>query len=218
MTALVPPEFLFHCTYRVQCIDRLPRRGKQLLKLPRECQLPDTTMSQRPRFGEIRLAWNDNGLAVALSVRGRSTPLVCDPQRPGQTDGLRLWIDTRNTQSIHRASRFCQQFEVLPAGGGDDGSAPIVTPQLIARAKEEPPAVDAELIPVDSSVIATGYDLEVWLPASVLHGFDPERQPKLGFYYAINDAELGLQTLSVGPEFPFPSDPSLWSTLELVGE
>lgn len=67
-----------------------------------------------------------------------------------------------------------------------------------------------------SAVTKTGYCLESWLPASVLHGYDPEAQPRLGFYFALRDAELGEQFLSVGADFPFAIDPSLWSTLELV--
>jgi len=30
------------------------------------------------------------------------------------------------------------------------------------------------------------------------------------------DRELGWQTFSVGPEFPFVEDPSLWGSLELT--
>jgi hypothetical protein len=35
-------------------------------------------------------------------------------------------------------------------------------------------------------------------------------------YYHIRDQELGDQFLSVGWEFPFADDPSLWAVLELV--
>lgn len=217
MTALVPPEFLFRYTLGIPRVDRLPRRGKRLLNLPQECRLPSLSdMAGRRAFGELAMAWNDHGLAVSVRVRGRNAPLQCDPRRPAESDGLRLWIDTRNTQSVHRATRFCQQFELLPAGGGEDGSAPVITPRPIARAADEPPPIDVDLIPVQSEILSSGYDLEVWLPAAALHGFDPARQPKLGFFYALNDGELGLQTLSVGPEFPYASDPSLWSSIELL--
>jgi hypothetical protein len=217
MTALVPPEFLFRCTFGVPKIDRLPRRGRRLLNLPPECRLPSLAqMAERHSFGEVSLAWNDNGLAVSVSVRGRSTRLQCDPEKPTVSDGLRLWIDTRDTHSVHRATRFCQLFDVLPAGGGEDGRGAVITQRPISRAADEPPPVDMDLIPLQSEVLTGGYDLEVWLPAAALHGFDPDRQPRLGFFYAIHDSELGLQTLSVGPEFPYASDPSLWSSIQLL--
>ena len=63
-----------------------------------------------------------------------------------------------------------------------------------------------------------GYRLEAFLPAAVLHGFDPEQNPRLGIYCAVRDQELGEQSLSVGGDFPCAEDPSLWSVLELVKE
>ena len=58
--------------------------------------------------------------------------------------------------------------------------------------------------------------LEGFLPAAALNGFDPEQNPRLGFYYAVRDAELGEQVLNVGSDFPYWEDPSLWSVLELM--
>ena len=50
----------------------------------------------------------------------------------------------------------------------------------------------------------------------VLVGFDPAQHPQLGFHYTIRDSELGEQSLAVGSEFPYASDPSLWQTIQLV--
>ena len=58
--------------------------------------------------------------------------------------------------------------------------------------------------------------LSAFLPAVALTGFSPVDNPKLGFTYWLFDRERGEQTFSVGTEFPFPSDPSLWGTLEMV--
>jgi hypothetical protein len=58
--------------------------------------------------------------------------------------------------------------------------------------------------------------VEAFFPAAVLNGFDPDQNPKLGFYYAVRDAEHGDQVLGVGADFPYAEDPSLWAGLELV--
>ncbi len=58
--------------------------------------------------------------------------------------------------------------------------------------------------------------MRFWTPAECLQGYDRDSNPLLGFYYAVKDAELGEQFLTVGREFPFDHDPSLWSTLELA--
>jgi hypothetical protein len=76
--------------------------------------------------------------------------------------------------------------------------------------------VDSEILRVRSDVRQKGYRLEAFVPAAALTGFDPAEQPQLGFTYAVVDRELGEQTLTVGSEFPYQSDPSLWSTLDLV--
>jgi hypothetical protein len=39
----------------------------------------------------------------------------------------------------------------------------------------------------------------------------------IGFSAAVIDRELGWNTLGVGPDLPLAEDPSLWSTLELLG-
>lgn len=217
MTALVPPEFLFRYSFPVQHIKGLPRRGKRLLNLPRECTLPSVAeLAQRSDFGRVQVAWNDRGIGISVNVDGKTHPPVGDPEKLGQSDGIRVWIDTRCTQTVHRASRFCHQFELLPIGGGEDSMQPAATMWPVARASDDPPEFDSDLLPIQSDVKDDGYRLEVWLPADALHGYDPDEQPRLGFMYALNDSERGLQCLSIGAEFPFASDPSLWCTLELT--
>lgn len=74
----------------------------------------------------------------------------------------------------------------------------------------------ASLLQSVSRATRSGYELEIWTPAECLQGYDRDSNPLLGFYYAVKDAELGEQFLTVGREFPFDHDPSLWSTLELA--
>jgi hypothetical protein len=74
----------------------------------------------------------------------------------------------------------------------------------------------ASLLQSVSRATRSGYELEIWIPAECLQGYDRDSNPMLGFYYAVKDAELGEQFLTVGREFPFDHDPSLWSTLELA--
>jgi hypothetical protein len=217
MPSLLPHRFLFRYSISVRYEAKLPRDGKRLLSLTAAERVPDfASLDDAPTFGDLRLAWNERGIAISVEVTGKRQPLACDPRAPDLSDGLQVWIDTRNTQSIHRASRFCHHFCLLPRGGGRDQSEPLGVQLPIARAKEPTPLADAKEIRLSATVEKTGYLLEAWLPARVLHGYDPESQARLGFYYDLRDSELGEQTLSVGPEFPFAFDPSLWATLELV--
>ena len=54
--------------------------------------------------------------------------------------------------------------------------------------------------------------------ADALGGFDPAQFSRLGFTYALLDRELGLQTFSTGPIFPYEENPSCWSELQLVDD
>jgi hypothetical protein len=127
-----------------------------------------------------------------------------------------VWVDTRDARTSHRASRFCHQFHLLPTGGGPDGDEPVLVQTKINRALQDAPLCDPKEVPFRSGRTRSGYWVEAFLPAAVLQGFDPEQNRRLGFYYGVRDAELGEQVLSVGADFPYWEDPSLWSVLELV--
>ena len=214
MSAVVPHSFLFRYSLSVKHVDRVPRRsGKRLLNLPASCSLPNLREIEDTRpIGDVRLAWNRRGLGISVVVTGRKHPPVGNIRTPEKGDGLHVWIDTRNTQSVHRASRFCHHFAIVP---GEDSSAAAVE-RPIARAREDVKTAPSDRIPVDLHTTKTGYVLEAWLSAEVLRGFDVAESPRLGFYYHLRDTELGDQYLTVGTDFPFAHDPSLWTTLELT--
>ena len=217
MNQLVTPSFLFRWSFPVTRIDTLPHRTGRLLDLPDACRLPSVgELDSRRDFADVRLAWNASGLGVSVEVRGRTKKVKCSAALNELSDGLTVWIDTRNTQGVHRATRFCHQFCLMPLGGGRKSADPLAIAIPLARAREEVAPVDVSLIQLQSEIAGDGYRLEAWLPAAVFIGFDPATSPKLGFHYLVRDVEFGDQTLAVGSEFPVASDPSLWQTLELA--
>jgi hypothetical protein len=218
MSSLLPPAFFFRYALGVSHQADLPRKRGSLLNLPESCRLPRVNLTEKDStFGDVRMAWNRHGLGISVEVRGKSMPITSDLAVSTQSDGLQVWIDTRNTQTIHRASRYCHHFCFLP---GEDKKtlSPQAVELPIARAREERPLANAEDLRIEAKRLSDGYLLEAWLPAKALVGYDPEANPQLGFYYLLEDAELGRQVLTVGLEFPFDQDPSLWSTLELLSK
>jgi hypothetical protein len=197
----------------------MPAEGDDdsLLDLPESCRLDNfAAMDAARNFADVRLAWNEQGIGLQVEVRGKSDVPVGDPARPRASDGVTLWLDTRDARTSHRASRYCHQFHFLPAGGGSERDEPMVAQSKINRALQDAPLSPPSAVPFRCERIKGGYRIEAFLPAAVLSGFDPEQNPRLGVYYAVRDAEFGEQVLSVGAEFPFSEDPSLWSVLELV--
>jgi hypothetical protein len=214
--SLLPGRFLFH--FAVPC------RYREKLWTPRGAGLDETfrlvalgELEGEPARADVRAAWSEAGLAFSVRVEGKRQPLWCRTSRPEDSDGVQFWIDTRDVRNVHRAGRFCHSFLFLPSGGGSRQDAPLAQLVAINRAKEQPRPVATEKLPVRSQIRAGGYTLDAFLPAEVLTGFEPAEHPRLGFTYVIHDRELGQSTFGVGSPMPFEEDPSLWTTLELVG-
>lgn len=211
---LLPPSFLFR--FSAPCRYKSPLWTDEGAGLDESYRLLSLAeLDGRATFAEFRTAWSEQGLAFAVRVSGKHQAPWCRESRPDDSDGVRIWIDTRDTHNIHRASRFCHQFVFLPAGAGRSLDEPVGEQMLINRAKENAKPVRPGVLLARREKRHDGYSLEGYIPAAALTGFDPAEHPRLGFTYAIVDRELGEQAFGSG-EFPYREDPSLWSTLELV--
>lgn len=216
----LPPIFLFRLEFACPFWAKMPLgKGDALLDLPGPARIDDRVqlMCASP-FADVRFAWNDQGLGVQAVVKGKEQPPIGDKARPRSSDGLTVWIDTRDTRNIHRASRYCHQFCFLPTGGGEEFDEPYAVQLPIHRAQQDTPIVEPGLIPFRAHRFKSGYRLEAFLDKKLLNGYDPEVNARLGFYYVVRDAEHGEQSLGLGAEFPYAEDPSLWSTLALTRE
>jgi hypothetical protein len=216
--SLVPYRFLFRVAYPCRHVADVPREeGDDLLDLPEVCRLDgfDDMEGRRP-FADVRLAWNEGGLALQVEVSGKQEPPAGDPARPRQSDGVTLWLDTRDARTSHRASRYCHQFHFLAAGGGPERDEPVFVQGKINRAMQDAPPAPPGAVAFQFRPRTGGWLLEAYLPAAALNGFDPEQNPRLGVFWAVHDRERGDQTPGAGTDFPFAEDPSLWCVLELV--
>ena len=172
-------------------------------------------LDERPDFADVWACWNEGGLYIACRVTGKRSRLRCDPRSYWTSDCLRLCTDMRDVRTAKRASRFCQQFYFLPAGGGPRKSVPAVGVAKIQRAREEAPPIAAERIAVAADLTESGYNLEAHIPAACLCGFDPVEHPRIGLYYILEDTDLGQQYLTVGDDLYWYVDPSMWATAVL---
>jgi hypothetical protein len=201
----------------VLCYRGAPEVTDQAVELPeRNRVIPFGELDRRRTFADVRAAWCDDGMAFSVRVSGKAKAPWCRESRMEESDGFFVWIDTRDTHNVHRGSRFCHCFAFLPAGGGRRLERPLADQLLIHRARENAKPVRPGALHVASQVRRDGYLLTARIPASALTGFQVEEYPKLGFFYAVRDRELGHQTFSVDNQFPYESDPSLWGTLELT--
>lgn len=216
--SLIPQTFWFRPAFVCRKIAGLPRSPGRPLDLPPACALPDLgSLDDRSRWVEPRVAWNAAGLGLAFEVSGKAKPIESDCYAIGGRDEVEVWIDTRDTRDVHRATKFCHHFlaSFRPSKRGQDLGVELA--QLrIHRALADAPMARPGLTVAWAETTRGGYRLEMFLPAEALHGFDPDTNRRLGLYYRVGDPERGDQFLAVGREFPVGEDPSLWATLELI--
>lgn len=215
--SLVPHRFLLRLAHPCGYAKQMPlKNDARLIELSAEHRIDNFAgIDAEKNFAEVRLAWNELGIGLEVEVRGKQQLPVGNPERPRGSDGVTLWLDTRDSRTSHRAGRYCHQFHLLATGAGPEHDEAAVVLAKINRALEDAPLAPARDILLKVHPKKSGYLLEAFLPASALNGYDPDEHRRLGFFYAVRDDELGEQLLSLAPEFPFWEDPSLWSVLEL---
>lgn len=217
MKPLVPNRFLFRFELTIHRAKKgLPVNGDVAAWGSHYLLPPLHTIDDEDPIGDVYAAWNEGGLYIGCRVEGKSRALRCDPDNFRQSDCLRLMTDMRDTRDIRRATRFCQHFYFLPAGGGPKGRDACAGTAKISRATQDAPPVSSSDIIVASVVKKSGYMLTACLPAQVLSGFDPAENPRIGFYYMLEDTELGRQSLTVGDNLNWWIDPSTWATAALM--
>jgi hypothetical protein len=219
-TPLLPQVFWFRLAVPCRRIEGIPRSGgKRLLDLPEACRLPQTAqLDGKEPWAEVRTAWNPGGLAVAVRAEGSLDGLSGDDQPEGLY-AFRVWVDTRDTRDVSRATRFCHRFDARLVPGASKTALNVkVQPRPIARAVADAPLARTDLIAAKAERVKGGWRLEMFLPAEALNGFDPETNRRLGFSYQVADPDRPDEFLGVGREFPVGENPSLWSTLELTDD
>ncbi|MEM9941985.1 MAG: hypothetical protein AAF939_10375 [Planctomycetota bacterium] len=214
IVAQIPKNLLFR--YRIPCYSK-ELKSTSKFSLDLEYTLPHFGMFESQRkFADVRIAWTPKGLALEVIVEQKKNSLWCKESQLLESDGIQIWVDTRNTHNVHRASKFCHWFLILPSGGGGRGDKPIASMLKINRSRDDSPTINRAKPEVASKLKKSGYQMSVFIPSECLHGWNTDDHRHLGFNYLVTDRELGYQSLAIGPQLPIGEDPSLWQTLYLV--
>lgn len=217
----IPGRFLFRVAF--PCLYLQDAMKKQTLA--EKFAFPDFSAMETPPAGtpkvsplEVRGAWSEEGLAFQFIVRGKRQPAWCREHQLQMSDRVELWLDTRDVRNVHRATKFCHRFILVPGGSGRNGEMSTLAIMPINRAKEHPNTAPRDSISLVTKTLDDGYAMMVRFEAKSLTGFYPDEYPRLGIAWALYDREVGDLTLTAGQPFTFQDDPSLWYTLELVKE
>lgn len=215
-TPLVDPSLLVRVRLKAHRLDR--KFSERPEALPDEAILPclSADLAGQPKFAQVRLAVGQDAIFFQADVQGKSKLPWCRESRLEDSDGLHVWIDTRNSREIHRATKFCNRFGFSPMGRGPKADLPFVGWAPINRARENPPPPPEDQLAIRARISEGRYRLVAALHFNALSGLDLNDFPTVGFYFAVADRELGWQSLALQPDLPVMDNPSLWAQLQLA--
>ncbi|MCR9200383.1 MAG: hypothetical protein NXI04_17245 [Planctomycetaceae bacterium] len=215
MANVVPTSLLFDFRPRLcHCGRPSKKKSGSLLSLPDAAIIfQPSRVNETVQFAMLKLGWNEDGLGGELTVSGKTAPPRGDVTKLDTTDSLSVWLDTRPSGSVHRATEYCHSFGFVPA---TDSSGPQATVLPIAQQRASRVESNVRLFGLRTQSTSTGYTLEFWIPGTQLHGFREITEfGRLGFHAVVHDSELGEQSFSLADDFPTSYDPSTWTQLEL---
>ena len=146
MNTLVPNRFLCDFEFPLSYRDPPPTIDGNLNDWTDVERLPAfSALDGIVEFAEVWACWNERGLGIACRVSNKKKTLRCDPKGYWTGDNLRLCTDMRDARSNKRATRYCQQFYFLAAGGGPRRDQPVAGVGELQRAREHAPKASASL-------------------------------------------------------------------------
>jgi hypothetical protein len=213
---IVPPSFLFQFSMAAPQVNSIPRKKGGLLQLDDACRIfvPGTLNDSNASF-DLKVAWNPEGLGIEFDVRGKKLPPAGRRSSLKTSDYISIFIDTRHTANVHRATEYCASLNVFPVDEDFDEKPAVVFAE-IAQQRATKKDQDGRKCGLQCHTHPNGYTLELWIPQTQMFGFDEAPSiGRIGFYCVVHDTELGEIPLSIADDFPIAFDPSTWLQLEL---
>lgn len=128
-------------------------------------------------------------------------------------DAWEFFIDTRDNKQSGIPSRFCHHFIVHGASIGGVHAQEISK----CRAEDSHPLCDPTEIHVSVEKRKKGYEMKVFFPKEILHGYDLTAYPKIGFAYRIHRYKAKPQHFPLsGKYIDIWQNPSLWASILLT--
>ena len=188
-------------------------------ELPEEFELPAlSSISGGKRIAQARMAWSSRGLFFHAILKGAPGKEAASTSLSSRTSLLTLYIDTRWSPGVHRATSFCHRFDFIlnrptkatPVARGHGELSPI------QRARSAPTAIHPNDISVATFFQPEGYAIRAYLNGTTLTGYAPEEFQEIGVFYTINDSVFGNQIMARTLQSPYFEDPSVWCRSKLV--
>jgi len=193
------------------CFSKSPPSSKLMR---RNYMLSDTSeWLGEEHFADVAAAWNESGLFFTFFVNKPFEEALYP--RFSEGDAVELFLDTRDLKTAGFATRFCHHFLFLP-----QKVQGIQTQELTHfRTEDTHPICDAADLQVVSEFSKKDYELQIFIPAHCLHGYDPSSFERIGFTYRIHRFKGMPQHFSLGSQhFTLEQHPRFWATFKFVSK
>ena len=179
--------------------------------LGKKVELPDTSeLLAEEAFAEMEITLEKEGISLFALIKKPFEECFYPEYEKG--DCLELFFDTRDLKTAGFMTRFCHHFLILPT------EVQGITSREITRFRTEDshPLCDPLEIEVKPNFASSKYSLDIFIPASCLHGYDPNSFNRLGFTYRFNRYQGEPQNFSLSSHtYNIAQQPSLWATLQI---
>ncbi|MBS0603849.1 MAG: hypothetical protein JSS60_02295 [Verrucomicrobia bacterium] len=180
--------------------------------MSRKYMLPDTSeWLAEERFAGVALAWSEAGIYIDALVDKPFEEALYPKYQDG--DAIELFFDTRDLKTAGFATRFCHQFVFLP-----QAVQGIIAQEVTHfRTEDVHPLCDAADLQVVSEIGKKNYELQIFIPAHCLHGFDPSSFERIGFTYRIHRYKGMPQHFALSSQhFSLEQHPRLWASFKFI--
>src|SRR4051794_40156786 len=101
--SLVPHRFLLRVAHPCRYAKGMPLiKDARLLELSPDYRIDNfAAIDQQKNYADVCIAWNDLGIGLQVEVRGKQQLPIGNPDRPRGSDGVTLWLDTRDARAGH---------------------------------------------------------------------------------------------------------------------
>ncbi len=216
------PAWLFDLGFPIRSLARRITNPERLeWRLNDEHAIPPlSSLSNGLGFAKTYLAWTGTGLYFQSRLKPPSGKLSVteSSKHLARTSHISLYIDTRWSPGVHRATSYCHRFDFII--NRPSSSEPIQRGHgelnQIQRARAAPTDVHPSQISVGSFLEPDGIEIRAFLKGETLTGYAPDEHQEIGVFFTINDSLLGNQILARTLQSPYFEDPSLWCRAKLI--
>lgn len=219
-------DFAHMPTQHAPCLSLPIRLNGELSDWPESAMLPEMRMTQtvgmdRTAFPPpiVYVGWRTEGLYLAAEVFDSDPTGAPDLSRWWTRDAIEFWVSTRPVSPDHSVyTPYCHQFFFLPS---DPALNPKGIAGVVGQWHRPGDALKDHLLPhpeiqYNCRILSDRYVVEIFVPASSLHGWDPQQQPNLAFNLTVRNYQHAAAYFWSAPkEVKTQLRPETWGTLIL---